>query len=341
MTYADVKPIIGEDPYAKSEHTIIEQYNSSESIPQLVFLGVDENQRSGFKWNIYHGSPFFALDVTPKGGIAAAAEHLIQDMRTRGLNFLEGRIHASLNPSQAAIYAEARSVLDWNLRNPFCAQCGQPTLSINGGFKRTCPPKDQALLQKGTLGSTTSQIPTDRPDCASRKGISNISFPRTDVAIIVAVVSTDGQRVLIGRQKRWPQHWYSTLAGFLEPGESIEEAVRREVWEEAGVVLGRVVLHSTQPWPYPANIMVGAIAQCVTGKEDVVLEHDPELEHARWVSLSELREALTAGTSGRGEDAGPGYKEGGLRLPGQTAIANRLLTAVTDGFLDVGMGSKI
>ena len=73
----------------------------------------------------------------------------------------------------------------------------------------------------------------------------------------MAVLSADGKRVLVGRQKRWPPNWYSTLAGFVEAGESVEEAVRREVWEESGVTIGRVVLHSTQPWPYPANLMIG------------------------------------------------------------------------------------
>ena len=121
----------------------------------------------------------------------------------------------------------------------------------------------------------------------------------------------------------------------------MEEAVRREVWEESGVTLGRVVIHSTQPWPYPANLMVGAIAQCVPGKENIILEHDPELENARWVGLDELREALEVGTSGLGEPPSPRYKEGNLRLPGETAIANQLLKAVADGFLEVGVGSKI
>ena len=121
----------------------------------------------------------------------------------------------------------------------------------------------------------------------------------------------------------------------------MEEAVRREVWEESGVTPGRVVIHSTQPWPYPANLMVGAIAQCVPGKENIILEHDPELEHAKWVGIDELKEALVIGVSGLGEDAPPGYKEGGLRLPGQTAIANQLLTAVAKGFLSTGVESKI
>lgn len=152
----------------------------------------------------------------------------------------------------------------------------------------------------------------------------------------MAVVSHDGQRILLGRQKSWPPYWYSTLAGFCEPGESVEEAVRREVWEESGVLLGRVVIHSTQPWPYPANLMIGAIAQAVPDGEEIHLEYDPELEDAKWVSLDEIRDALKNGTSGLLDAPSPHYKEGSLRLPPRTAIANQLLTAVAGGFLNGG-----
>jgi NAD+ diphosphatase len=157
----------------------------------------------------------------------------------------------------------------------------------------------------------------------------------------MAIVSTDGQSVLLGRQKRYPPDWYSTLAGFLEPAESVEEAVRREVWEEAGVKVGRVVVHSTQPWPYPANLMIGAIGQALPDGEKIDLGNDPELEAARWVGLDELKESLRVGTSGIGEPAGPEYKEGGLRLPPRTAIANQLLTAVANGFALVSGNSNL
>lgn len=271
-------------------------------------------------------------------------------------------MHTSLPAPVAAIYAQARALLDWNARNPFCAQCGQPTLSINAGTKRTCPPTDWAsLTTDSAIGSTDADAkPTARPDCATRKGVSNVCFPRTDPTIIVAVLSADGERVLLGRQKRWPQYWYSTLAGFVEPAESVEEAARREVWEESGILLGRVVIHSTQPWPYPANLMIGCVAQAVgvppspsfstsgNGEENVnvrgnrgtqgtpeeiVLKHDPELEDAKWVPLEEVREALRVGTHNllEGERIGEGYREGALRLPPQTAIANRLLEAVVNG----------
>ena len=116
--------------------------------------------------------------------------------------------------------------------------------------------------------------------------------------------------------------------------------MRREVWEESGVTLGRVVIHSTQPWPYPANLMIGAIGQCIPGGEEILLKHDPELEDAKWVSLTEVGEALQVGTSGLGEEAGEKYKEGGLRLPPRTAIANQLLSAVTHGFLEGENGAS-
>ncbi|KAL9596502.1 MAG: hypothetical protein Q9219_005763 [cf. Caloplaca sp. 3 TL-2023] len=338
VSQADIKPLVGEDPYSKTEEQLTAEYNSTVTIPQLLFLGLDERNQQGLTYNIYTGSPYFALDVTPKGTITSHAQSLIETMHSRGLKFLEGRIQASLPAQEAAMYAQARALLDWNARNPFCAQCGQPTLSINGGTKRTCPPKDMASM-KGAIGGTVGALPTERPDCATRKGISNLCFPRTDPTVIMAVVSSDGKRVLIGRQKRWPPYWYSTLAGFVEPAESVEEAVRREVWEESGVKLGRVVIHSTQPWPYPANLMIGAIAQCIPGGEEISLKHDPELEDARWAELDEVREALRVGTSALGDSAQEGYKEGNLRLPAGTAIANQLLAAVVGGF--VGSPAKI
>lgn len=181
-SFKDVQPLLGDDPYSKNEEQMVSEYNSSITIPQLLFLGLDEREKAGFQWTIYHGSPYFALDVTPKGTISPAADKLIESTKSRGLHFVEGRMHMSLPVEQAAIYAQARALLDWNARNPFCAQCGQPTLSINAGTKRTCPPKDMAsLTNTASIGSTTATTPaTDRPDCATRKGISNLCFPRTD-----------------------------------------------------------------------------------------------------------------------------------------------------------------
>ncbi|KAK5737662.1 NADH pyrophosphatase [Elasticomyces elasticus] len=364
IKYDDLKAVIGQDPYATTEEEMLGQYDSRAYVPQMVFLGIDERVKDGLSYqgkNRYTGAPYFAIDITPRAGVKEACETLISDLEGKGISFAQGRmlmnveaLDGELIPTQAAIYAEARQLLDWNARNPFCAQCGYPTLSVNGGFKRTCPPKDLAKLSARTSGGVSNALHTppvhgdgdktptplapaadtsERPPCATRKGVSNLSFPRTDPTVIMGVVNHKGDKLLLGRQKRWPPHWYSTLAGFAEPAESIEEAVRREVYEEAGVHVGRVVIHSTQPWPYPANLMIGAIGQAIPSGETIDLGNDPELDDAQWFSFDEVREALRVGTSGLGEPAGEGYKEGGLRLPPGTAIANQLMTSVVNGFV--------
>lgn len=335
VTHSDIKSLIGDDPFAKSEGEMIKEYDSSITLPLVLFLGLDEKRKEGFERGTYKGKPYFAVDITPRGTVEKEASAIIEAMKAKGLTFLDGRMHMNLKAGEAAIYAQARSLIDWNARNPYCAACGQPTLSVNSGTKRVCPPTDFAGVSMAHGGD--SSVPTEpniRKACVTRNGISNLSFPRTDPTIIVAVVSHDGQRVLLGRQKRWPPHWYSTLAGFCEPGESIEEAVRREVWEESGVLVGRVIIHSTQPWPYPASLMIGAVGQALPEGEKIHLEHDPELEDAKWVEMDEIRTTLRVGTSGLGEAPGENYKEGDLRLPPRTAIANKLLTAVAEGFLN-------
>ncbi|RFU33427.1 hypothetical protein B7463_g2864, partial [Scytalidium lignicola] len=331
VTHKEVNPLTGENPFAKTEAELIKEYNSSITLPLVLFLGLDERVRDGFEYDGHRGQPYFAIDVTPKGTIETQANKIIEEVKARGLTFLTGR-GMTLTAPEAAIFAQARSLCDWNARNPFCAGCGQPTFSVNAGMKRVCPPTDYASVEAGAA-------PRERSACPSRKGVTNISFPRTDPTVIMAVVSHDGQRILVGRQHRWPAHWYSTLAGFCEPAESIEEAVRREVWEESGVRLGRVVIHSTQPWPFPASLMIGAIGQALPDGETINLGHDPELEDAKWVTMQELRDALRRNTSALGEEPPEGYVDGELRLPPRTAIAHQLLKAVTGGFL--GAETKI
>lgn len=117
----------GDDPYARSEEQSVADYDSRKELPQLVFLGLDEKRKAGFEWHAYHGTPTFALDTTPKGSISAATEDFNKSLEARGLKFVQGRMNTSLPASDAAIYAQARALLDWNARNPFCGQCGQRT----------------------------------------------------------------------------------------------------------------------------------------------------------------------------------------------------------------------
>ena len=319
-TLEDLKSILPNNPFAKSEQESVEDYNSEIDIPQVVFLGLDEKDKNGYSFRNFKGAPHFAVDITPRRYNEAEANQVVEGFENAGLSFVEGMRAMSFNSDVAAAYAQGRHYLDWNTRNTYCGTCGQKTLSVNGGAKRVCPPKDK------------SRDPPEREECSTRTTLSNLTFPRTDPTIIVAVLSHDSKRVLLGRQKRWPPYWFSTLAGFVEPAESVEDAVRREVWEESGVVLSRVLIHSTQPWPYPANLMIGAIAQVATpDDEKIKLDNDPELETARWFSIDEIKEALEFGTSVLGEAAPDGYTEGNLRLPPRTAIANQLITAVVSG----------
>ena len=185
-----------------------------------------------------------------------------------------------LPQGELAILAQARSLLHWHTRHGFCANCGTQTEMRDAGYRRHC-------------GACT----TDH-------------FPRTDPVIIIAV--RHGSRMLLGRQSAWPEGMYSTLAGFMEPGETIEEAARREVFEEAGVRVGEIKFHSNQPWPFPSSLMIGLIGQALT--DDIVI--DPkELETARWFKEAEVRSMLE------------GTHAQGLKAPLPLAIAHHLIRA--------------
>ncbi|TQV92630.1 NADH pyrophosphatase [Cordyceps javanica] len=352
FSYDDVKPLIGAEPaFALDEKTAVAQFDSTRTTPLVVFLGLveggagvgggggggttpakaaDEDDAKTVEIeSAAHGTvkaqPYFAIDITPRDSYKDVAEAFQKSFEARGWSIETNPRAMALLPEHASVYAQARSMIDWNTRNRFCAGCGSRNLSIQGGYKRVCPPAD---LNGG--GGSGSASPLTRDDCPTRHGVSNVCFPRTDPTMIAAVLSADGRRVLLGRQAAWPADWYSALAGFLEPGESMEETVRREVWEESGVRVGRVVIHSTQPWPYPSSLMIGAVAQALPGGEDIRL-HDGELESARWFTLDEVRVALARGGSALGGPPPPEYKDGDLRVPPPQAIANQLMKAVVEG----------
>lgn len=167
------------------------------------------------------------------------------------------RILPHLAPDQAALYGGARSLIDWHCRHRFCANCGAPTEIAKGGWQRTCPA------------------------CRAEH------FPRTDPVVIM--LAEHGDAVLVGRQPGWAQRQYSALAGFLEPGESVEEAVARELWEETGVRARDVRYIGSQPWPFPSSLMIGCIAQA--DARDLKLD-ETEIEDAIWVTRADVAAAL-------------------------------------------------
>ncbi|WP_380785261.1 NAD(+) diphosphatase [Sphingomonas sp. R86521] len=195
---------------------------------------------------------------------------------------LMAALHA-LAPGEAATYAAARSVIDWHVRHRFCANCGTVTALFRAGWGRKCP------------------------NCATEH------FPRVD-PVVIMIAEHDG-RALLGRGKNWPAGRYSALAGFMEPGESIEEAVAREIVEESGVRVGKVRYVASQPWPFPSSLMMACIAEA----EDDAITIDPhELEDAMWVPREMVRAVL------RGED-------GPFIAPPPYAIAFTLLTEWAKG----------
>jgi NAD+ diphosphatase len=171
----------------------------------------------------------------------------------------------------AATYGTARTLVDWHARHRFCAHCGQPTGVFRAGWGRKCP-----------------ACGTDH-------------FPRVD-PVVIMIAEHDG-RALLGRQAPWPQGRYSALAGFVEPGESIEEAVAREVLEEAGVIVTDVRYVASQPWPFPGQLMIACIGRA---QDDALTIDRAELEDAMWVSRQDVRAAL-AGETGAPFVAPPPY----------------------------------
>ena len=231
------------------------------------------------------GAAHFALDVGRDGpgrpALDIAAGESFTDTRAAA---------ASLPVPDSAIVAQARSLLSWHRDHPICSRCGGATSSVEAGYARRCM----------------------REDCAASH------FPRTDPVVISMVVS--GDAALLGRSVRrppFPPGLYSCLAGYVEPGESVEEAVRREIREEAGIEIGRVRYHSSQPWPFPSSLMIGCFAEAVSS----VVRLDPaEVEDARWFDRAEVSRALARWP-----------ETSGFRLPPPLTAAHRLAKAWLDG----------
>ena len=234
-----------------------------------VFLGVVD-ERAHFALDVsHHDEPLETLrsPALAAAGIAEAG------VRFADLRQLAGR----LDHREGALLALARAMMFWHSRHRFCGVCGSPTRSEEAGHMRRC---------------------TD-PACAA------MHFPRTDPAVIMLV--TDGERALLGRNKNFVAGMYSTLAGFVEPGESLEDAVAREVREETAIEVGAVHYHSSQPWPFPANIMLGFYAEATSTA--ITVDYG-ELEDARWFERDWL-------LSHADDDS--------FRLPRRDSIARRLI----------------
>src|SRR5215469_10281938 len=228
----------------------------------LAFLGITE------------GCAHFVLDVTSADQPPDPAVESI-DVRT---------LAPLIAGAEAAILAEARSVVDWHGRHRFCAQCGTPSKVASGGWARHCP------------------------RCKAHH------FPRVDPVVIMLAVR--GERALLGRGRRRPGTRFSCLAGYMEPGETLEDAVRREVREESGIRCVRVRYLASQPWPFPSTLMMGFLAEALT--EEITVDPE-ELVEARWFERDEIRDMVARAAAG---DPDPATQV--PSLPGPVAIAHQI-----------------
>ncbi len=223
------------------------------------------------------GDAYVAAALPPGDDEATSLARL--DLREDTARFADLRaLRATLPLGDAGLLGYARALVHWNAKTRFCSVCGAATRSASGGHIRDCTNEDDGTRH----------------------------FPRTDPAVIMLV--HDGDRALLGRQQDWPPAMYSALAGFVEPGESLEDTVVREVREESGVSVADVHYFASQPWPYPQSLMLGFFARA-TSRE--IIRGD-ELDDVRWFSREEVRKL--------GE-------ERALSLPGVDTIARRLIGA--------------
>jgi NAD+ diphosphatase len=226
----------------------------------LVFLGLDAER------------PYFTVDASG-ADIAPSSEGEPLDART---------LAPLLPAGEAAILAEARSLVDWHARHGFCAQCGSPTRVASAGWVRRCP------------------------ECKASH------YPRSDPVTIMLAIR--GERALLGRNKRRPGSRFSCLAGFMEPGETLEECVRREVHEESGVRVGRVRYLACQPWPFPSSLMMGFLCEGLT--EEITVDPE-ELAEARWFERDEIRAMVARAATGPDDPTQ-------VSVPGPVAIAHQI-----------------
>lgn len=222
---------------------------------------------------------YFALDL------AGATKKEVNKLTSKNCQFKDLRstafaLAATNFQPDLAILGLAKALAGWHRAHGFCARCGSGTKMLQAGYMRRC----------------------------LNKACEADHFPRTDPVVIM--LATRGGKCLLGRQSHFPEGVYSALAGFMEPGESIEEAVRRELYEEAGIRAGEVRYFASQPWPFPSSLMIGCYAEALNSDLE---KRDGELEDVRWVDMDDVRKALE------------GHARSAIKLAPPMAIAHRLI----------------
>lgn len=216
--------------------------------------------------------------------VAAPAASPADGGAVRAVSLRALAMAGTLDPDLEGQLAQAQHLFHWNRRTRFCGVCSGPTVGEAGGYRRRCT------------------------------ACGELFFPRTD-PVVIMLVHDGGERCILGRQPNFAPGMYSALAGFVEPGETLEDAVRREVLEEAGITVGAVRYHASQPWPFPGSLMIGCLAQAT---QDTIRHDTTELEDCRWFTRQEARAMLDA------------THPDGISAPRPYAIAHHLLRAFVE-----------
>ncbi|ODV83219.1 hypothetical protein CANARDRAFT_203536 [[Candida] arabinofermentans NRRL YB-2248] len=250
-------------------NSLTSTFKQPENVKFLNNLPVFKYENDGN--TTYKGVPIFAIDVTNsiifQEWLSGLANVGVSTSMSDTLTFTK---------NEASLFSYSKMYLDWLMRNQYCPGCGSKVIPIDSGTRLQC---------------------TGPPDTCPVKStnVNNVCFPRTDPVIIVGIISNDGSKILLGHNKRHQptsngKLMYSCIAGFMEPGETIEEATIREIWEETGVKASKVKLIQSQPWPFPANLMIGCIGivEFNNDFELINLEFDKELDVCKWFDCNDV-----------------------------------------------------
>ncbi|HEY2527089.1 MAG TPA: NAD(+) diphosphatase [Xanthobacteraceae bacterium] len=252
-----------------------------------LFSAAEAPRLGGGRETVFLGlmddAPRFGVWLDP---VALEALKVREDLKVTDLRSIA--VQGLVDVEHLPPIAEAKALLGWHARHRFCPNCGAPTEVVQAGWRRDCP------------------------SCKAEH------FPRTDPVVIMLVMAD--QRCVLGRSRRFAESMWSCLAGFVEPGETFEEAVRREVREETGIVCSRVSYFASQPWPFPASLMIGCYAEALS--HDIVVDRG-ELEDARWFDRAEVAAMLAR------------RHPQGLTIPPQVAIAHHIIRHFVEEGCDV------
>ncbi|KAG7660839.1 NPY1 [[Candida] subhashii] len=287
----------------------------------------------------YQGIAYYAVDITPNQELSDSIisfvnNYINQASQTpekspldNGIFFTHSRKHfLGFEHKEASLFSHGAMFFHWLNKNRFCPGCGEPTIPIHAGGKLYCT-------------NTKIDINEDDPEGEGEKfacpvkssHVANVSFPRTDMAIISTIASRDRSKILLSLSKRYAiTKMYSCTAGFMEPSETVEIATKREIWEETGVNCSEIDIIMTQPWPFPSNLMIGCmgIVDFNGENESIHLGHDNELSDARWFDTDFVRKLIYPDELSEGEKGE--FNPEGILLPMPESIAFQLIKLVVD-----------